>query len=198
MLALAVAVAVVVVAGVVLVGRWPGGSGGSPEAAGPTTTALPSDSGAPGTPVVPPPPADAVAMAVRYVYDGDTVRLQREAPNDLVTTDGEVDVRLVGVDTPEARPQPECFAAESTAFLRALLPEGARVLVAPDRDTWDDYRRRLFYVWTADGRFVNAELVAGGYAEAIRVWPNVAQLDLLRATEAAAQAAGLGRWGACP
>ena len=68
---------------------------------------------------------------------------------------------------------------------------------APDSDTWDDYRRRLFNLWTDDGRFVNHELVAAGDAEAIRVVPNVAYYDLLSATQARAEASGAGQWGAC-
>lgn len=68
---------------------------------------------------------------------------------------------------------------------------------APDRDTWDDFDRRLFNLWTVDGAFVSLELVIAGDAEAIRVWPNVAHYDLLVDAQARAEASGSGRWGAC-
>lgn len=137
-------------------------------------------------------------MLVRWVYDGDTVQLQAEAPGEFVTITGKIDVRLIGVDTPELHPAPECYAEAATTFLRALLPQDIRVLVAPDRQSWDDYKRRLFYLWRADDqRFVNYEIVAAGNGEAIRVWPNVAHIDLFRAAEQTAQSGGQGLWGAC-
>ena len=199
---LLVVVALAAVVAVGLIARSGTGDGsdevGATAAPEPTTAPEPTQAPSP-SPVegVPGPPAEAVPMYVRYVCDGDTVKLQNEAPNELVTTPREIDVRLIGVDTPEAKPTPECFAQEATDFLRALLPQDTRVLVAPDRDSWDDYQRRLFYVWTPDGRFVNYELVAGGFAEAIRVWPNVAQTGLLQAAQERARAESIGRWGRC-
>lgn len=146
---------------------------------------------------VPAKPADAFALEVLYVYDGDTIQARMIAPNDVVTTANPIRIRLIGVDTPEGTPTPECWADEARTHLATLLPEGSTVWAAPDRDTWDDYDRRLFYLWTDDGRFVNHELVTAGDAEAIRVWPNVAHVDLLAQAQAAAEASGAGRWGAC-
>jgi endonuclease YncB( thermonuclease family) len=146
---------------------------------------------------VPPRPAEAFEMAVEYVFDGDTIEARVETPNDIVTTARPIRIRLIGIDTPEGRPSPECWADEARAHLRELLPVGSTVWVGPDRDTWDDNQRRLFYLWTPDGRFVNLELVAAGDAEAIRVWPNVEHYDLLREAQADAEAADVGQWGAC-
>lgn len=146
---------------------------------------------------VPSRPDEALALTVRYVYDGDTIQAQMQTPNEIVTTANPIRIRLIGVDTPEGTPTPECGADAARSALAAMLPEGATVWAAPDRDTWDDYERRLFYLWADDGRFVNFELVAAGDAEAIRVWPNVAHYDLFRAAEATARAAGDGQWGAC-
>ena len=95
------------------------------------------------------------------------------------------------------RPEPECFGPEATDRLRALARPGTPVWVAPDRDSWDQYRRRLFFVWTENGRLINYDLVAEGYAEAIRVRPNVTYWPLLRDTAAAAKSARAGLWGAC-
>ena len=95
------------------------------------------------------------------------------------------------------RPEPECFGPEATDRLRALARPGTPVWVAPDRDSWDQYRRRLFFVWTENGRLINYDLVAEGYAEAIRVRPNVTYWPLLRDTAAAAESARAGLWGAC-
>jgi len=78
-------------------------------------------------------------------------------------------VRVIGVDTPEAKPTAQCWSAEATDALRRLAPVGSRIWVALGRDSWDDYGRRLFSAWTDDGRFIEGELVASGAAKAIRV-----------------------------
>lgn len=117
--------------------------------------------------------------------------------NDVVTTPEPIRIRLIGIDTPEGTPTPECWADEARTHLRELLPEGSTVWAAPDADTWDDYSRRLFHLWTEDGVFVNHALVAAGDAEAIQVWPNVEFSDLLTRAQAGAEASDAGRWGAC-
>lgn len=142
-------------------------------------------------------PADAQALTVRYVYDGDTLQLQAATPGRYVTDTAKVRVRLIGIDAPEMRPTPECFGPEATDRLRSLTPPGSSVWVAPDVDGWDKYGRRLFLVWTDDGRLVNLELVAGGFSEAIRVRPNVTYWPLLRDTARAAESARRGLWAAC-
>ena len=63
--------------------------------------------------------------------------------------------------------------------------------------SWDDYDRRLFYLWTNDGEFINLSLVEGGFAEAIRVAPNDLHYETLLAAERDAALAGLGMWGEC-
>ncbi len=135
-------------------------------------------------------PAEAQQLTVRYVHDGDT----------LFVNDGagmERKVRLIGVDTPELLPEPECFADNATNRLRELLPEGSTVWAASDVEPFDRYGRALLYMWTREGVFVNLTLVSEGYAEAIRVGENDAWWPELRAAEAAAQNASEGRWGAC-
>ncbi|MET0735943.1 MAG: thermonuclease family protein [Microbacterium sp.] len=179
--------AAVVAVVVLLVPREDAGGTGEPGAT-PSATS-------PGG--IPQRPADAFPLTVTYVFDGDTIEARMQEPNGIVTTASPIRIRLIGIDTPEGTPAPECGADEARAHLAALLPEGATVWAAPDADTWDDYRRRLFNLWTEDGVFVNHELVAAGDAEAIRVWPNVAFYDLLTAAQRSAQDAGLGRWGAC-
>lgn len=163
----------------------PDGPGGRPGGSSPVPTSAPVR------------PAAAFPMTVRYVDDGDTLQLQHAAPNAVVTMTNPIRVRLIGVDTPEAKPTAQCWSREATAALRALAPVGSTVWVAPDRDTWDDHGRRLFSVWTDDGRFVEGELVSSGAATAIRVWPNVANHPYLSALEEHAVAARAGRWGSC-
>lgn len=132
-------------------------------------------------------PADAVAMQVVSITDGDTLRLNIDG--------GRYDnVRLIGIDTPEVYPEYECYGDEAEAELLRLAPIGSTLRVAPDADPYDDYDRTLLYLWNSDGVFINLALVEGGYAEAIRVAPNDAYYDELLAAESAAAHDGLGMW----
>lgn len=142
-------------------------------------------------------PAEAIPMRVESITDGDTLKLSTDEPGDLVTTTNPIAVRLIGIDTPEVYPELECFGTEAEDELARLAPRGSTLWVAPDEDSWDDYDRRLFYLWTESGEFINLTLVAGGFAEAIRVAPNDLHYDTLLAAEREAVLAGLGMWGEC-
>lgn len=160
----------------------------------PAATAAPTSSSAPGIPSRPP---EAFPLTVGHVFDGDTIEARMRQPNDVVTTTEPIRIRLIGIDTPEGTPSPECWADEARRHLAQLLPEGSTVWAAPDAEMRDDYDRLLLNLWTDEGVFVNHALIAAGDAEAIRVWPNVAFFDLLSAAQAEAEASGAGQWGAC-
>ncbi|GAA5203619.1 thermonuclease family protein [Microbacterium jejuense] len=154
---------------------------------------LPTPSTGPSAPAagIPSRPDDAIALTVTYVFDGDTIEAVDPG------TDERTRVRLIGIDTPEGTPTPECWAGEARAHLSELLPEGATVWASPDAELRDRYDRALLYLWTDDGRFVNYELMAAGDAEALRIAPNTAHAELFAAAQAEAEASQAGRWGAC-
>jgi micrococcal nuclease len=137
-------------------------------------------------------PAAGEATVVRVV-DGDTIVV---ALGEATET-----VRLIGIDTPEsvARDRPdECFGAEASHRLAELLPPGTAVLLTRDVEPRDLYDRLLAYVQRPDdGLFVNADLVAGGYAEAKDYPPNTTHRPEFERAERAARGAGLGLWSAC-
>lgn len=148
-------------------------------------TSTPVQSVAPGSPAA----SAEGSGTVTSVTDGDTLRLE---------VDGiERRVRLIGIDTPEVFPDVECFGPEAEAALTDLAPPGSTLSFAYDRDPRDRYDRELMYLFTADGTFINYELVAQGFAEALLVEPNDRYVDDLVVAERAAQSAGLGLWGAC-
>ncbi len=167
-----------------------------PSAAKPSATKKPTT---PAQPVagVPKRPKNAQRMVVRYVYDGDTLQLQTAKPERHVTTKAKIKVRLIGVDAPEMTPKKQCYAQQATDRLRKLAPTGSTVWVAPDQDSWDDYRRRLFHVWTEQGVLIDHDLVARGYGRAIRVWPNVTYWPVMEKAQRSAQKKKLGLWKAC-
>jgi micrococcal nuclease len=127
------------------------------------------------------------------VVDGDTVVLDIGGR--------EEHVRLIGIDTPEVHvddgEQPECYGPEASAFTAQLLPPGTAVVVTRDVVGRDDYGRLLAYVTLLDGTLVNEAIVAGGYATPLSIAPNTALARRFVAAATAAEAAGLGLWGAC-
>lgn len=141
-------------------------------------------------------PAGALKMEVVDITDGDTLRLRTDETGGVVEAGETVNVRLIGIDTPEVYPEYECYGDEAEAELRRLA--GNTVYAADDRDLYDDYGRTLLYLWAEDGTFINLALVEGGFAEAIRVMPNDAFYDELRAAEDEAAAEGLGMWSCAP
>ena len=65
-----------------------------------------------------------------------------------------------------------------------------------DHELRDDYGRLLAYVYVGDV-FVNARLVARGFARTLEIAPNTSRAARLGRLEARAGAAGRGLWGAC-
>ena len=124
-------------------------------------------------------------------------RTRRRVPNAVVADLESTRVRLIGLDTPEISPALECWGGEATARLTALLPRARRCGRRADREVLDQYGRHLLYLWTHDGRFVNAELVAEGDGTVMVFAPNTLHDRFPRA-----RGRGLGRgpracWGAC-
>ena len=130
-------------------------------------------------------------VLVTRVVDGDTAEMLIEG--------GEVDVRFIGIDTPEtvAPGQPvECYGQEASAYTESRL-EGRTVRLEYDVERTDRYGRTLAYVWIGDELF-NETLVAEGYALVTTYPPNVAYVDRFVAAQRAAREAGRGLWDACP
>jgi micrococcal nuclease len=142
----------------------------------------------------------AESRVVRVV-DGDTVVVRSEGREETV--------RLIGIDTPEAheseklerdsrrqgrdRAAIQAMGARATKFTQAhVLARG--VFVERDVRLRDRYGRSLAYLWLADGRLFNAELVREGYAVAMTVPPNVKYAKHFVRLEREARASRRGLW----
>lgn len=148
------------------------------------------------TPPAPAPEASTTAgdvMTVERIVDGDT----------LVLSGLPERARLIGIDAPElARNgrRADCLGPEASVHLGDLVPPGTDVTVTFDVEQVDDFDRPLVYLHrTVDDLFVNEAMVAGGWASAVAIEPNVANVDRFVAAEGVARAAGRGLWSeACP
>jgi micrococcal nuclease len=138
----------------------------------------------------PPPAGQAV---VERVVDGDTVVLDMRG--------GAEKVRLIGIDTPETvKPNTpvQCYGPEASAHTHNLLPPGTHVVVKRDAEARDHFGRLLLYLWREDdGRFVNLDLVTGGFARPLAIAPNTAHEAQFEAAAGHARAAGRGLWSRC-
>jgi len=132
-------------------------------------------------------PAFAETMAVRYVHDGDTLRL----------VDGRR-VRLLGIDAPElARDghpaQP--FGIEARDYLRNLVKQhGNRVSLVYDTEKKGKYGRTLAYLFFDKSDNVQADMIDAGLAIAYTTPPDVRFSFCFQQHEARARQAGIKIW----
>ncbi len=137
-------------------------------------------------------------IKVQRIIDGDT----------FVLSNGEK-IRLIGIDTPESRPNPKLYrdvkrtgqdidaviamGEEATKFARQLL-EGKRVNLEFDITPRDRYGRLLAYAYLEDGTFVNAEIIRAGYAQVMTVPPNIKYQELFLKLQKEARESRKGLW----
>jgi len=127
---------------------------------------------------------------VTRVVDGDTAHVRYHGRD--------VDVRFIGVDTPETVTpgQPvECYGPESSAFTTKQLT-GKSVRLEFDVDRIDPYGRTLAYIWLNHTLF-NETLVRDGYARVATYPPDTKYVQRFVAAQDDARDANRGLWGAC-
>jgi micrococcal nuclease len=158
-------------------GEWPAGT---------LSTAVATETACPDV------PAGRTEAVVVWVVDGDTIHVEIEGQ--------EFVVRYIGIDAPEVgRPDhpEEWMGPEATEANRRLV-ENEVVWLESDVSETDQYGRLLRYVWLADSRMVNEELVRTGFAVARTYPPDVKHQDRLIEAEREARAAEAGLWGPAP
>jgi micrococcal nuclease len=126
------------------------------------------------------------------VVDGDTVKVRVGAATETV--------RYIGIDTPESvKPGTpvQCYAHAASAANQRLVG-GRDVELRVGAEPRDRYGRLLAYVYRLPDRvFVNADLVAGGYARTLTIPPNDAFAPRFERLEQTASTKGRGLWSAC-
>jgi len=128
------------------------------------------------------------SVLVTRVIDGDTIELE----------DGRR-VRYIGIDTPEiSHPTQgqECYGLEATIRNQQLV-EGKIVELQKGIENEDQYGRLLRYVYV-DGVFVNAQLIAEGFAYASSYGPEKRYQQVFTQLQQYSKLLGRGLWSACP
>lgn len=131
-------------------------------------------------------------LEISKFVDGDTFWVKH--------ADGsEEKIRLIGINTPEARntgrTQVEYFGKEASAYLKTFLT-GKKVRLEYDVQRLDRYKRTLAYIYLEDGTFLNAHLVEKGYATVATYPPNVKYATHFLDLERKARSGQKGLWAA--
>lgn len=127
----------------------------------------------------------------RFV-DGDTIEVNMNGQTETV--------RMIGVDTPEThRPNTpvQCYGPAASSYTKDLIgKQKVRLEADPTNQNRDRYGRLLRYVYLADGRLVQAELIKHGYGFAYTSFP-FEKKDEFVTLEAQAKTHVLGLWVNC-
>jgi micrococcal nuclease len=124
---------------------------------------------------------------------------------------GEENIRLIGIDAPESRPNKKAksdaqrsgedlkiilaMGKKSTGYVKTLAEPGDTVRIEFDVQRRDKSGRLLGYVYLSSGKMLNEEIVKAGYANVMTVSPNVKyQERFLRAYQEARENSR-GLWG---
>lgn len=126
---------------------------------------------------------------VTKVIDGDTFWVDNGTES--------FKVRFIGIDAPEIRnsrwKQKGYYANEAKTYV-AQLTEKKWVRLQMDVQKQDRYQRTLAYIHLEDGTFLNADLVANGYAVVDTYPPNIAYVDLFVELQKEAREEKRGLW----
>lgn len=126
---------------------------------------------------------------VTKVIDGDTFWIDDGS--------AEIKVRFIGVDAPETRntgrKKKGHYGAEAKNYVTRLT-ENKWVRLELDVRKIDPYKRLLAYVYLEDGTFLNAHLVANGYAVVDTHPPNVKYAGLFVNLQQTARRDNVGLW----
>jgi micrococcal nuclease len=132
---------------------------------------------------------DAVAT-VSEVVDGDTVKIEP-------SVNGEDEVRLIGVDTPETKDPDEGeepYGKEASNYTTTAL-KGEKVELEFDEEKKVQYGRLLAYIYPKGEGMFNEDLLKGGYAQVYTVEPNSKYEDRYEEAQNKAKKLDLAIWG---
>ncbi len=124
--------------------------------------------------------------------DGDTITVDMNGTNETI--------RMIGVDTPETHDPDtpvQCYGPAASAYTKNLIgDQKVRLEADPTNQNRDRYGRLLRYVYLADGRLVQEEIIKNGYGFAYTSFP-FTKKDQFVALEEQAKTEAKGLWDNC-
>lgn len=137
------------------------------------------------------------------VIDGDTLVVRYR--------DRKEHLRLIGVDTPEARENDKlrrdarrlndsqknqlALGRAASEFTKRTVSRGSVVTLEFDVESRDHYGRLLAYLYLPNGKMLNAVIIAEGYGKLITIPPNTRYVDTFKRLMREARKGKRGLWG---
>lgn len=133
---------------------------------------------------------------VTKVTDGDTIHFRG--------SNGDRVIRIIGINTPETVAPGtgvQCYGPEASAEARRVMPVGTKVILVydPSQGSLDKYGRTLAYVQVEGlpGSDYGLHMIRAGFAHEYTYSRRYVRQKTYREAQKAAQASGVGLWGAC-
>jgi endonuclease YncB( thermonuclease family) len=139
-----------------------------------------------------PPPIKVQRAKMVRVIDGDTVKVD-------LAKGPKVDVRLIGIESPEVRAPKECWGPQASRAAKQMLPRGTRVVLRSDRTQklQDRHGRLLRYVFKHGQKDVGAVQLRKGNARVYVVGKRFTKFKVYKKAVGDAKANDRGMWGHC-
>lgn len=135
--------------------------------------------------------------------EGELVKVLEVIDGDTIKVEGNVTVRLLGIDTPETkdpRKSVQCFGKEASNETKRLVG-GKVVILEKDVSETDKYGRLLRYVFLPiEGEkllFVNDYLIREGFARVLTYPPDVKYTEQFLEAQKKAKEEKRGLWERC-
>lgn len=140
-------------------------------------------------------------VGIDFAYAKETVKFSKCVDGDTIKVlldEKEYTVRMLAVDTPESvHPQKgvEYYGKEASEYTCNKVKNAKKIEIEYDEDSdkMDKYDRLLVWVFT-DGKLLQKELVANGYAKVAYLYGDYKYTKELEKTQELASAKNLGIW----
>lgn len=114
-------------------------------------------------------PSEFAYVSTHFPQECDWKSLKRVVDGDTIIVEQDTRVRLIGIDTPETKREDypvEPYGPEASEFTANFLADATQVCLIEDHigDKYDQYGRKLSYVFTEDGKDLNGAILKAGLA----------------------------------
>ena len=140
-------------------------------------------------------------IGLNLVYADDTVKLSKCSDGDTfraTLNKQDIKIRMLAIDTPEIAKEgkpAEYYANEAAEYTCNRLKKAKKITLSydPKSDKTDKYGRYLAWIYV-DGKLLQEELVAKGYAKVAYLYDDYKYADILKEKQELASAKNIGIW----
>ncbi|MFC0273617.1 thermonuclease family protein [Metabacillus herbersteinensis] len=140
-----------------------------------------------------------IKASVESIYDGDTMLVSLKNSNILPANHyirnikKPINIRLLGIDTPELSKETQLYGEEARVFLRELVEDREITLVFDPKANVDKYDRYLVHAFVDDVN-IQEQLLMNGLARTAYIFDDYLYLDEYKQAESIARNQDLNIW----